>query len=279
MKKSLIRWSLVVILALLAVIGGPIIINECCKGGSGYITIWNAADTLSYYSTVWGALVAAATMAVTIIFTRKQLQRESFLKSETEKWSNIERIIASTLDVINPIRPLFETMDTGMTDARAAITFYQKYQMCCKTAMDRLIALLSSADYPKVKELLERISQSAEEFIRICGKEAAIYMMLRDFSGRNTAKDTLKTETGYPNLFSEDTLIFCRTLLDKTDGVTLDSLNEDIAAANRELACAYEKTYKSLLQLKGQIFEAIDVEMQKRANSLLDFKGKFEDKT
>ena len=29
MKKSLIRWSLVVILALLAVIGGPIIINEC----------------------------------------------------------------------------------------------------------------------------------------------------------------------------------------------------------------------------------------------------------
>lgn len=279
MKKSLIRWSLVVILALLAVIGGPIIINECCKGGSGYITIWNAADTLSYYSTVWGALVAAATIAVTIIFTRKQLQRESFLKSETEKWSNIERIIASTLDVINPIRPLFETMDTGMTDARAAITFYQKYQMYCKTAMDRLIALLSSADYPKVKELLERISQSAEEFIRICGKEAAIYMMLRDFSGRNTAKDTLKTETGYPNLFSEDTLIFCRTLLDKTDGVTLGGLNEDIAAANRELACAYEKTYKSLLQLKGQVFEAIDVEMQKRANSLLDFKGKFEDKT
>ncbi|MFR7636090.1 MAG: hypothetical protein ACLUYZ_01670 [Lachnospiraceae bacterium] len=145
--------------------------------------------------------------------------------------------------------------------------------------MDRLIALLSSADYPKVKELLERISQSSEEFIRICDKEVAIYMMLRDFSGRSTAKDTLKMETGYPNLFSEDTLIFCRTLLDKTDGVTLDGLNEDIAAANRELACAYEKTYKSLLQLKGQTFEAIDVEMQKRANSLLDFKGKFEDKT
>ena len=113
-----------VILALLAVIGGPIIINECYKGDSGYIAIWSAADTLSYYGTVLGALVAAATIAVTIIFTRKQLQRESFLKSETEKWSNIERIIAATLDVINPIRPLLETMDTGMTDARAAITSY-----------------------------------------------------------------------------------------------------------------------------------------------------------
>lgn len=46
-----------VILALLAVIGGPIIINECYKGDSGYITIWSAADTLSYYGTVLGALV------------------------------------------------------------------------------------------------------------------------------------------------------------------------------------------------------------------------------
>ena len=92
MKKSLIRWSLVVILALLAVIGGPIIINECCKGGSGYITIWSAADTLSYYGTVWGVLVAAATIAVTIIFTRKQLQRERFLqlKGQTFEAINVE---------------------------------------------------------------------------------------------------------------------------------------------------------------------------------------------
>lgn len=74
-----------VILALLAVIGGPIIINECYKGDSGYIAIWSAADTLSYYGTVLGALVAAATIAVTIIFTRKQLQRESFSQKRNRK--------------------------------------------------------------------------------------------------------------------------------------------------------------------------------------------------
>lgn len=79
-----------VILALLAVIGGPIIINECCKGGSGYITIWNAADTLSYYSTVWGALVAATTMAVTIFFNRKQLQRERFLQLKGQIFEAID---------------------------------------------------------------------------------------------------------------------------------------------------------------------------------------------
>lgn len=92
MKKSLIRWSLVVILALLAVIGGPIIINECYKGDSGYITIWNAADILSYYGTVLGVLVAATTMAVTIFFNRKQLQRERFLqlKGQTFEAINVE---------------------------------------------------------------------------------------------------------------------------------------------------------------------------------------------
>ena len=79
-----------VILALLAVIGGPIIINECCKGGSGYITIWNAADTLAYYSTVWGALVAATTMAVTIFFNRKQLQRERFLQLKAQTFEAID---------------------------------------------------------------------------------------------------------------------------------------------------------------------------------------------
>ncbi len=79
-----------VILALSAVIGGPIIINECYKGDSGYITIWSAADTLSYYGTVWGALVAAATIAVTIIFTRKQLQRERFLQLKGQIFEAID---------------------------------------------------------------------------------------------------------------------------------------------------------------------------------------------
>lgn len=90
MKKSLIRWLSTVILALLAVIGDSIIINECCKGGSGYITIWNAADILSYYGTVLVVLVTATTMAVTIIFNRKQLQRESFLQLKGQTFEAID---------------------------------------------------------------------------------------------------------------------------------------------------------------------------------------------
>ena len=145
MKKSWIKWVIIGLIAVIIfvfVVGVPIIINECYKTNSGYMTMWGAADMLSYYGTILGVLVAAATIAVTIRFTQKQIQRESVLKTETEKWAKIEEIFATALDTINPIRPLVEAMDTGMTNPTAAIMTYQKYQTRCKTAMDKAAQII-----------------------------------------------------------------------------------------------------------------------------------------
>lgn len=132
MRKSWTKWILIAVIALALIVGVPIIINECYKTNSGYMTIWGAADALSYYGTILGALVAVATVVVTILFTYKQIQRDSFVKSENEKWAKIEEIFAMALDTINPIRPMTEAMDTGMKNPGAAITTFQKYQMACK---------------------------------------------------------------------------------------------------------------------------------------------------
>lgn len=272
MKKSWIKWLIIGLLAVIVfVVGVPIIINECYKTNSGYMTMWSAADVLSYYGTILGVLVAAATIVVTISFTQKQIQRESVLKTETEKWTKIEGIIATALDEINPIHPLVETMDTGMTNPTAAIMTYQKYQMRCKTAMDRLIAFLGGADYPKVKELIDRANKSTEEFSRICDKEIAIYKSLQNFSALKTVEDTLKMEAKRPHSFPSDTLLFCHEIIDKSVGITLDTLNESIAAANQELVSAYETTYRNLLQLKRQTFETIGIEIQEKADHILRF--------
>ena len=75
MKKSWTKWILTAVIALLLIVGVPIIINECYKKNSGYITMWSAADVLAYYGTILGALVAVATVVVTILFTYKQIQR------------------------------------------------------------------------------------------------------------------------------------------------------------------------------------------------------------
>lgn len=51
MKKSWTKWILAAAIALVLIVGVPIIINECYKTNSGYMTMWDAADVLAYYGT------------------------------------------------------------------------------------------------------------------------------------------------------------------------------------------------------------------------------------
>lgn len=269
MKKSWIKWGSAIVAVLTLTVGVPVIINECYKSDNGYVTAWRAADVLAYYGTILGALVAVITIAVTIVFTRKQIQRESYLRTETAKWTRIEDVFAEALGEINPIRLLIETMDIGSTNPNGAIIIFQKYKMSCGTAADQLIAFLNQGDYPKVKTLLDQINKSTELFSEICDREITAYRRLQDLSNRSTAENALKTEALYPHSFPEDTLIFCRRTLENTAGMTLDTLTKDVAEINQEMIDAYEKMYRSLLQLKGQIFEAITTEIQQKADQII----------
>ena len=51
------KWCLLGIVMLLAVVGGPMIINRLYQSNSGYITIWNAETVLSYYGTILAACI------------------------------------------------------------------------------------------------------------------------------------------------------------------------------------------------------------------------------
>lgn len=202
-KKYLI---LAIIVACAFAIVGPLIINECYKSNSGYITLWSPADMLAYYGVVLGALVAIITVVVTIGFTRKQIQMENFLKQENEKWTKIEAIFANAIDKINPMHPLIETMDTGMKDPVAAITTFQKYGMMCKIALDQLNAHLCVNDYPKVKKLIDSICNATEIFDKISDGEIQAYSSLRDYSSLAVVKETLKIEKEHPGTFPVETI-------------------------------------------------------------------------
>lgn len=65
MKKSWTKWILIAVIALVLIVGVPIIINECYKTNSGYMTMWDAADVLSYY----GAIIAASIGVIGVYFT------------------------------------------------------------------------------------------------------------------------------------------------------------------------------------------------------------------
>lgn len=76
MKKPWIKWCALVIGALAAIVGVPIIINECYKANSGYMTIWGAADVLSYYGTIIAAAGAAIGVFVSIKVATKNYKED-----------------------------------------------------------------------------------------------------------------------------------------------------------------------------------------------------------
>lgn len=270
-KKYLI---LAIIVACAFAIVGPLIINECYKSNSGYITLWSPADMLAYYGVVLGALVAIITVVVTIGFTRKQIQMENFLKHENEKWTKIEAIFANAIDKINPMHPLIETMDTGMKDPVTAITTFQKYGMMCKIALDQLNAHLCVNDYPKVKELIDSICNATEIFDKISDGEIQAYSSLRDYSSLVVVKETLKIEKEHPGTFPVETIAFDYDVLKRTNGLHLDDLSKRIAEQNHQLVNAYQEMYRPLLQLKGSIFSKIYSETGESADNILGFERK-----
>lgn len=272
MNKKRAAGALAAILAL--IIGIPIIINETYKHSGFYVTIWGATDVLSYYGSILGTAATIAALVITIRFTQRQISRDAYLKNENEKWTKIESVLANALNSINPMLPLIGTMDTGLKDPSAAITTIQKYQISCKLATDQLNAYLSTTDYPKVKELIDAIYNFSRQISAICTNEIEWYTKLRDLLSRDTAKKTMDMETQYPGSFPVETLSFCLKIIHDTDDLKIKDIEDAIGQLTAKMVEAHQNAYRSLLQLKGSTFDAINTEIQRNADSILHLWGR-----
>ena len=271
---KVIKIILGIIAAIFLIVGIPIIINECYKANCGYITVWDGADVLGYYGAILGSIIAVATLAITIIFTKKQIQRDSFLKNENEKWDRLKAIFMQTLSDINPMRVLKDVMDNGITDPTKAINLLQRYQLDCKIANDILNAHLNMADYPKFKKLIDSIAATAEEFVSISQKEIDQYSDLRIWQHKDTAYELLKAEKDHPGAFSQEHIALNEEIVEKCKSISYESINQQITLLNTEFVRLYEEKYRALLQLTGSTFEVISVETQQQADNILRLKRK-----
>lgn len=102
--KRVLKIILGILVISVFLVGIPIVINECYKANCGYSTAWDASAMLGYYGTILGAIITVVTLVATITFTKKQIQRENFLKNESEKWSKLKSIF---LDILSNIRKDF----------------------------------------------------------------------------------------------------------------------------------------------------------------------------
>lgn len=262
---------LIILGAVFLIVGIPVIINECYKANCCYITVWDGSDVLGYYGTILGSVIAVISIIVTIAFTKKQIQRESFLKNEDEKWNRLREIFLRILNDINPMRVLKDVMDNGFTDPTKAIHLLQRYQLDCKMANDLLNVHLNMSDYPKFKELIDGIATTAEYFVGISQKEIDQYSDLRIWQHKDTAQEMLRIEKEHPGSFPEDHVALNEEVIEKIKTISYENINLQITQLNTEFVQAYEEKYRALLQLTGSTFETIAIETKRQADSMLSF--------
>lgn len=254
-RSSWWKWCFLVLALLVAIVGVPVIINECYKSNTGYITVWNGADVLGYYgtiiSTAIGAMAAALTLAATISFNRKQIQRDAYLKNEKEKWEKIETVIADALVLINPQRVLMIGLEITEKEAdtqhNSAIALLQKYKMDCRLSTDQLYTCLSSVDYPKVQNLLVAITNASNQFFDIAQKEYDAYVKLSVAQIHNSAQKAMNDAKSFPNAFSADDISYIENVLNNTTAIRPESVYDEIGLYNKDMVNAYETTYRQLL--------------------------------
>ena len=268
--KRVLKIILGILVISVFLVGIPIVINECYKANCGYSTAWDASAMLGYYSTILGAIITVVTLVATITFTKKQIQRESFLKNEGEKWSKLKSIFLDILSNINPMGTLKEVMDNGFIDPTKAIHILQRYQMNCKTSTDLLNAYLNMNDYPKVKHLIDGIAEMAEEFVDISSGEIEQYSDFRILQNKDSAYQMVEIEKAHPGSFSKENLATNQEVIEKLKNINSERINSQIAHFNSEFIRVYETKYRELLRDIGSTFEKLESASMQEADRLLN---------
>lgn len=110
MMKPTKKQVIIGILLLVGTIGGAIIINEAYKIGKGYITLWEPADTLSFYGAYLSFVGTVVLGAIAVYQNKKaqevndqlqKMQQAQFVSMVSIKEVNIEKRSSNTPSYLN----------------------------------------------------------------------------------------------------------------------------------------------------------------------------------
>ncbi len=82
-KKSYPKWLICIAVGaavLFLIIGVPYIINECYKAECGYLTMWDAADVLAFYSAILAATGAGLGVFVSVRAANKNYREDARMR-------------------------------------------------------------------------------------------------------------------------------------------------------------------------------------------------------
>lgn len=265
-----------ILLGIFLVFGVPVIIYKVYQIDPlpKILTLWSAETVLSYYGSVLAAIITGVSLFLTIRFTKKQIQRESYIKSETEKWAKIEDAVSNILNEINPMPILKQEMAAGFTDSFKSLTLFQKYQIDCKIATDHLMTCVNTADFVNIAELVTHVTNVASKLLPISQKKIDQYNKLEKLKRRKSTEDMLKAARNRPGFLSPEKIAEHQRFLEETKDIRFEDIEDSMKQINKEFVDIYNDDFRALLQHKGATFEIINMQIQENANTILSVGGK-----
>lgn len=244
-RKKLI---LVIVLSILLFsVAIPIAINESYKHGVVYVTKWDAVDVLSYYGSLLGSVSTILALVITIIFTKKQIQRDRFLELNLTKWEKVDLSVTQMLIDISPLKMCnFKALNGSITEnLHIIISNLLQYEATAKTSLNNIKFYINPIEYRKIEVLIEEIYNSIMHFCKIGDELLDEYLTLQ----------TLALEHGgtIPN----------EELLKHLDRAT---------EINKRIPLAHDAEYQRLFNMKRDVFERIYAEIEAEANQKLQFR-------
>lgn len=207
---------------LLLVFFIPIIINELYKRQNGYLTLWSAADVLSYYGAILQAILNIVVLYVTILYTRKQIQYEHIEHIENEKLNQIEYELSNYLEQLYPLK-LYEIslLYNLKTITNKTFEDFLLYQVNIKSVNNKIKCFFHLNQYDSIKDLLNDLLAFSNILVECANNLYNYYVCIKNTDNKSE-KDLANskiidicihlqdlTNSEYQNLLIKKKNIFC----------------------------------------------------------------------
>ncbi len=94
----------IIISCIILVLVIPILINELYKINEGYITMWSAADVLSFYGDILQGVISGVGIYLSILYVRKQMKYEHTESTIREKICKIKDEFSNFIEILYPLK-------------------------------------------------------------------------------------------------------------------------------------------------------------------------------
>ncbi len=272
MKVKAVKILFIIVAGIILIVGVPVAINEAYKANNGYLTLWTAADVLSYYGTILGAAATIGALIATILFTKRQIQRQSYIDLQEKKWDRIDALVSDALETIHPSRMNEILANAIWKEKGEVISDFHLYIHRLHLAQDSLIGNISSEDYKEIKAVVDGILNAAQQYSNIALELINLHSKFLQLKMRENAQTSLRIMQANPNTYDAKLADEYLQLIQEYGDLSNESINNEINKVQSKITELHHNGYINLLAQKRQTFSVITERRNQQANKILNLR-------